>query len=47
MRVCSSCGKSKPTSHFNKDNRPCRTYFAYCKPCQKEYRRQYYLSTFK
>jgi len=47
LKKCSGCGNKKSRQQFNQDKRKGRDLFAYCKLCQKEYRRGYYLMKFK
>jgi len=35
IKVCPDCGKSKPRSEYNFNNRQKQTYQAYCRPCEK------------
>ena len=43
LKLCTSCNEVKDVTDFNKDKRPNRSYFAYCRLCQKEYMRSYYM----
>jgi len=47
LKECSGCGELKSRSEFREDKRPKRDLFAYCRPCNKDYMRHYYLNKIK